>query len=555
MVGGPVDEARRQVEAQQPGVLPGVRIDFDPATLGAQAASLRHRGQAARAPGPARDAEAHLARRREGGLHRDRSVGPRVAAGDLDAVGAEGGRAVRVEQDAERAVGGACDLASGVVEVGAHHVVRAALVERHAGLRGRGEVARAVRADDVRAPAPVARDAGEEGVEERLLDEVRIAGIAREEQQLAVEADPVDDVAELRHAVHARGGVEEVVEVAGASHRVELFPDEAPVPREHGVEGAPVARGAVVFDEPFEAAQDFVGLGPEGRERIPRVDRLRAEGVADQRRGRGGNVRGGVHRADDVAGERKVAVRPREAVQFQQRAQDAHGRNAVPRAGLVERQAEAAELRDQMVGHPHGGGEAFAVAGRLVQLDQRPERVLAAPDVEAPVRAGVGILRVVPEEILARVGGEVAVGLLEFGDELVRPGEDPATQFGVARVGDGAGEAEHRLSPVFVLPAGTVGVRVVPVRAEGVHALVVHRAARPVRIGAGEEAGVRRRARAAAKAHVAGGGGGEGIGVHGFVFAAGRVRAYRQRRPLKGWTGPPSSSSTGYGPRPMSAGT
>ena len=29
-----------------------------------------------------------------------------------------------------------------------------------------------------------------------------------------------------------------------------------------------------------------------------------------------------------------------------------------------------------------------------------------------------------------------------------------------------------------------------------------------------------------------------------------RKGAYLQRRPLKGWTGPPSSSSTGYGPRP-----
>ena len=360
-----------------------------------------------------------------------------------------------------------------------------------------------MRADDVRAPAAVAPDAGEERVEERFLDAVRVHRIAGEQQQLALEADPVHDVAELRHAVHAVRGMDEMVEAPDAPHRVEFLLDEVSLVGEDRVEDAAVAREPVPVGATFEAAQDLVGLRPERRIRVPFGDRFGAERVVQNRARRAGVRR---ERADRVLREREGARVAGQAVQLQERAQDARRRDAVPRAGLVERQAEAAQLRGEVVGHLLRGREAFGVAAdHPGEFHERPERVFSAPDVETGVVARIGAVGVAAQQVLVRVGRKVAVRLLEFADERMGLVERPGGERGVAPVGGGAREAEHRLAPVFVLPAPAPAAAriVVPMRSEGVLGLRVHRPLRPVRAGAGADAGLGGRADGAEQACVA----------------------------------------------------
>ena len=80
-----------------------------------------------------------------------------------------------------------------------------------------------MRADDVRTPCAVRRDAGEECIVKGLLDAVEVLRLAGKLPKLAVEPYPVSDVAELRHAVDAALRMHEVVKVAGGTHGVKLL--------------------------------------------------------------------------------------------------------------------------------------------------------------------------------------------------------------------------------------------------------------------------------------------------------------------------------------------
>ena len=280
--------------------------------------------------------------------------------------------------------------------------------------------------------------------------------------------------------------VEEVVEVARRAHGVELFPVEVPPERLHGPERAGVPRRAMVVRHALEVAHHLVGLREVHGLAEPGDDGTVRQGVVDEV-----DVRlrlfAHVRHADDEVGQLAVLRLRDEPVQFQERTENRHRRDPGPRPRLVDRDVQPLQLRDQMVRHLLGGLEACRIAGRPVKFDQGPKRVLLPPDVVAPMLLVVGRRRVLAQEVLLPIRGEVTVRLLVRHDEPTRLVPAPGRQPRILRVADRPGVAEHRLAPVLALPAD-MAVRVVPVRREGPLGLVVDRPLRMV----GEDACVQR---------------------------------------------------------------
>ena len=236
-----------------------------------------------------------------------------------------------------------------------------------------------------------------------------------------------------------------------------------------------IARKAMIGGNPLEEVLQFVCLREKHGLVEPRHHGTVGERVVDEVRRRllpFAHV-GNLH---DVVGKRLVLRLRHLNVQLDQRTEDGHRRNACPRARLVDRHVHALHLGDELVHHLLGGFQALLVARRAVKLHERPHRVFLAPDVEAPVLLVVGRIGICTQQILVRVRREVAVWMLVGVDEMVGLLHAPGGELRVSRVAYRPCVAEHRLAPVFALPAAVapVGIRVVPMRREGVLRLVVH---------------------------------------------------------------------------------
>ena len=308
----------------------------------------------------------------------------RIVAAQLKAQPWKRNVGVRVEVQLPRAVLRDVSDRLGPVVERAKHVVGAALVHLHADLLRRRKVARSVRADDVRAPRAVGRDAREKGVVERLFDAVEIFRLSRDLPQFAVEPYPVGNVAQLRHSVDAALRAEKVVEVSHLPHRIQFLAVEMPPERLGRRERTRVAGEPVVRRHALEETLHFVRLGEKHGLAEPRGNRTVGERVVDEI-DLGLHAFANVRRPHDVVGELPVLRFRHFDVQLDERAKYGHGRYPLPCAGLVDRDAEAPELCDEMVHHLPRRFEALPVACCAIQLDERPHRVLLTPDVEAAV--------------------------------------------------------------------------------------------------------------------------------------------------------------------------
>ncbi len=224
----------------------------------------------------------------------------------------------------------------------------------------------------------------------------------------------------------------------------------------HHLQATRLAREAVELQHAVEATHHLVRLAPAaGAVGIPFVERTARGGVREEV---GGEVAGTVPVRDDLPRVVEVELLARLAVEHHERLEDRAARHADHRgrAGVAQLHAHPAEQLDLLRHGAVGGGEDLAVACYLVNHQKPPHRVLAAPEVPAPVarpahrlprRLGVAG----NHELGVHVGAEVAVGPLEA-HEAVRLGAQEGTELRVVLILRHTCGRDHQLAPELALP-------------------------------------------------------------------------------------------------------
>ena len=316
-------------------------------------------------------------------------------------------------------------------------------------------------ADEERTPRAAAPDAGEVAVEVRHLHDVEVLHVSRHEEEVHVEADPVDHVADLVERVAVERRADDLVAEADGPEHVQLVALEVVADRLRRLEAARVARRAVVFDQAVHAAEELVRLRPVAGIGIPLVERL-ARRVPEEV---GALAVGAVPVGQHLGGEVEVGAVARLLVEHHERLEDRHRGKAVhrERAGVVELQVAAVQHADQLLHLVLDRGEDILVARRLVRHQHAPHRVLAVPDVPDGIPA-VGLPRLLGvddgDELLVLVAAEVAVGVLRGHQAMALL----AHELRECRVGEVVGHArggEHLLAPELTAPHAAVPLAVV----------------------------------------------------------------------------------------------
>ena len=129
------------------------------------------------------------------------------------------------------------------------------------------------------------------------------------------------------------------------------------------------------------------------------------------------------------------------------------------------------ELIDQVIGQTARAGQDRLIAQQVVQLDQSPERILAAPDVPAPAALPADqLFRVLrggrADEIVVSVGAQVAIRLLKGEHGFGRLFQE-GVQLMISGIAAHARGADDQLAPEFAAPVADDGL-VVQLFAKGV---------------------------------------------------------------------------------------
>ena len=329
------------------------------------------------------------------------------------------------------------------------------MLPAHAALTEPGDVA-TMGTNLAGAPLAVAEDTGEEGVEIGGLDYVDVLLVARNQIEVEVEADPVDGVAGFGGAVQMTAGAHELVVIAHVLHQIALMSPENDLHLLDHLKAARLAREAVVFKHAVEAAHHLVRLAPATKiSVIPVCQRLAGRGVGEEVRL---GVSGTVPIGDDllrVVEEERIA---RLAVEHHERLENGAAGHARHRrgAGVAELDAKLAHHRDLLDHRLLGRTQDLAVARGLVDHQQSPHRVLAAPEVPAPVRGPakhllreLGIVR--HNEGRVGVGAEIAIRLLVLHQTVRLLAEELRERRIIGVLGD-AGRGDHQFAPELALP-------------------------------------------------------------------------------------------------------
>ena len=325
----------------------------------------------------------------------------------------------------------------------------------------------ALPAHEERAVVAAAEDPGQEVVEVGRLHAVHVPVFAGDLEEVQVEPDPVDRVADLGEGVDPLRRVDELVAEAHAAEGVGLVRGQVVADQRHRVAAARLAGCAVVLEQAVQAAHHLVALGPLPGLGVPAGEFHAGGGVAEE-------VREGVVRAVPVrqhlGGVVEIPALPGLGVEHQQRLEDGHrGHAAHPqRARVAQPQPAPAEHFDPLVHLPAHGLENRPIARGLVGHQHAPDRVLAVPQIPAGVPA-VGALRLPGvgdrDQLLVAVRAEVAVRILQLHHPEALLAHE-REQRRIAQVVRHPRRREHQLAPELAAPQPPVAQDVVVARLE-----------------------------------------------------------------------------------------
>ena len=146
------------------------------------------------------------------------------------------------------------------VHPGSRHVVHAAVVVRETTLEL--VLVAAGAANEERAVVAPAEDAREEVVEVGRLHAVHVLVVACDLEQIEVETNPMDGIADLRKRIQLLRRPEELVPEADATEGIRLRDGEIVPDEPDRLQRTDIARHAMEFEQAVQAAHHLVALAP-----------------------------------------------------------------------------------------------------------------------------------------------------------------------------------------------------------------------------------------------------------------------------------------------------